>query len=84
MLRLLDTGQIIPWMFVLSDQPRSPWRVGRDARIVSPGPTTISFLGYVKDISVDLATNKPTLATLDIQLVGQVLWELPDAPEVEK
>ena len=79
LLDLAESGDTISWMIVLSDQTGSPTAVDSDDRLVSPGPTTIEFLGYVADFNLDVSTNEIVRATLTIQRSGAAAYDLPAA-----
>lgn len=76
---LRETGETVSWMIVLSDQTGEPNSVDTDNRLVSPGPTTVEFLGYVADFNIDIATNEIVRATLTIQRSGGVTWTFANA-----
>lgn len=79
LLELRDNGEIISWMIVLSDQTGAPSSLDTDNRLVSPGPTTAEFLGYISDFNIDVATNEIVRATMTVQRSGAVAWTLPTA-----
>lgn len=76
---LKESGDTISWMIVCSDQATAPTTVDSDSRLVSPGPTTAEFLGYVADFNIDIAANEIVRATLLIQRSGAVVWDFPTA-----
>jgi hypothetical protein len=75
LLSLKDTGDTISWMAVLSNQTGAPTALDSDGRLVSPGPTTAEFLGYVADIELDIQTNEIVRGTLQVQRSGAVNWD---------
>lgn len=77
--RLDDSGDTVPWMIVLSDQAGAPTTIDSDGLLVSPGPTTRGFLGYVADYVEDFATNEIVRGTLTIQRSGRVFRDNPGA-----
>jgi hypothetical protein len=78
---LRESGTKCSWMIVFSDQDGSPASVDSDARLVSPGPTTAEFLGYVADVTFDVATNEIVRGTLTVQRSGPVNWDFPSATQ---
>lgn len=76
---LKDTGTSISWMIALSDSAATPTIATSDGRLESADPTTAEFLGYVADITIDIATNEIVRGTLIIQRSGAVVWNLPTA-----
>jgi hypothetical protein len=81
LLDLRESGTLISWMIVFSDQTGSPSAVDSDSRLVSPGATTAEFLGYVADVTFDIATNEIVRGTLTIQRSGPAVWTLPAATQ---
>jgi hypothetical protein len=77
LLDLRESGTLISWLIAFSDQLVSPTAVDSSSRLVSPGPTTAEFLGYVADVTFDIATNEIVRGTLTIQRSGPVAWDLP-------
>lgn len=78
---LRESGTKCSWMIVFSDQTGSPTSVDSDARLVSPGSTTAEFLGYVADVTFDIATNEIVRGTLTVQRSGPVAWDFPTATQ---
>lgn len=81
LLDLDESGDTVDWMIVLSDQAGAPTTLDGDGYLVSPGPTTVRFQGYVDDLAVDIATNEIVRATLTIQRSGAKAWNLPAATQ---
>lgn len=79
LLTLAESGDVISWMIVLSNQTGTPSSVDSDDRLISPGPTTVEFLAYAADLNVDIATNEIVRATLELQRSGAKVWDLPTA-----
>ena len=79
LMALKDSGDVVSWMIVGSDQAGSPTTLDGDNRLVSPGATTAEFLGYVQDINIDIGGNDIWRATLTIQRSGSVNWTFPTA-----
>lgn len=79
LISLRESGETISWMIVLSDQSGTPNSLDTDGRLVSPGSTTVEFLGYLADMTVDAAINEIVRATLTIQRSGAPVWNLPSA-----
>ena len=79
LLDLDDSGEAISWMVVLSDQAGEPTVIDSEGNLVSPGATTIGFLGYVADFEVDIQTNEIVRATLTLQRSGPRNWTRPTA-----
>ena len=78
---LRDSRTLCSWMVVLSDQSGSPTAVDSNGRLVSPGPTTIEFLGYISNITLDLATNEIVRGTLTVQRSGGFVRDFPTATQ---
>lgn len=74
-----DDNQVIPWLLVLSDQDGEPVAIDSDGYLVSPGPTTRGFKGYVADWNEDYATNEIVRGTLTIQRSGAIRRDNPAA-----
>jgi len=79
LVALKESGEKISFMVVDSDQTGAPVSVDSDGRLVSPGPTTKEFLGYVADIDYNYDLNEIKRATLTIQRSGAVVYDLPAA-----
>ena len=79
LLDLDESDNTISWMIVFSDQAGAPTAVDSDGRLVSPGPTSVEFLGYVADFEVDIQTNEIVRGTLNLQRSGAKAWDLPTA-----
>lgn len=79
LLALEDAQDNVSWMIVLSNQTGTPSALDSDDHLVSPGATTVEFLGYVADFEVDIQTNEIVRATLTIQRSGPKNWDLPVA-----
>lgn len=79
LIDLRESGAVISWMIVFSDQAGSPNALDSDSRLVSPGATTGEFLGYVADVSFDASVNEIVRGTLTIQRSGAVNWTFPTA-----
>jgi hypothetical protein len=76
------SSRIISWMVVFSDAAANsdfPTSVDSDDRLVSAGPTTVEFMGYVSDLNFDLNQNEIVRGTLVIQRTGAKVWDLPTA-----
>ncbi len=77
---LRETGESIGWLATLSDYVSAvPSAVDSDGYITSPGSTTIGWLGYVSDLTIDIATNEIVRGTLTIQRSGTLQYDLPTA-----
>jgi hypothetical protein len=79
LIALDASSEIISWMVVYSDQPAAPTSVDSDDRLVSPGETSVEFLGYVADLNFDVNQNEIVRGTLVIQRTGAKVWDLPAA-----
>lgn len=79
LLALQDSGETISWMIVLSDQTGSPSTLDSESRLVSPGATTVEFLGYVSDLNLDIGINEIVRGTVTIQRSGARVFDLPTA-----
>jgi hypothetical protein len=74
---LKDSGDLVSWMIVFSDQTLAVTELDSDDRLVSPGPTSVEFLGYVADFAIDIATDSIVKATLTLQRSGAPTWDFP-------
>jgi hypothetical protein len=72
-----ESGRIVSWMIVLSNQSGAPTGLTTDEHLVSPGPTTVEFMGYVADFEIDIQTNEIVRATLTLQRSGPKDWNFP-------
>lgn len=74
-----DDNEVIAWMVVMSDQTGAPTQIDSDGYLVSPGPTTRSFRGYVADFTEEFATNEIVRGQLIIQRSGPIVRDNPAA-----
>ncbi len=81
LMDLDESGDVVDWMVVFSDQDDAPVTLDGDNHLVSPGPTTVRFQGYVDDIAINVATNEIVRATLTIQRSGAKEWDMPAATQ---
>lgn len=80
LMDLKESGDTVSWMIVASDQTGSPVATtGDDERLVSPGPTTAEFLGYVSNFTFEIGANDIWRGTLTIQRSGAIDWDFPTA-----
>lgn len=79
LMTLRDSGDVVSWMIVLSDQTVSPTTFDSEDRLESPGPTTFEFQGYVADATFDMPLNDIVRATLTIQRSGAIEYFFPTA-----
>jgi hypothetical protein len=75
------SGTKVSWMIVFSDQTGSPTTVDSDLRLVSPGTTTVEFIGHVQNLSFDVSTNEIVRGTMTIKPSGDKVWDLPTATQ---
>lgn len=81
---LKEDGRSISWMVCLSDAVNAgyvPTAVDSNQRLVSAGTTTAEFLGYVSDVTIDIATNEIVRGQLIIQRSGAITWDWPAATQ---
>lgn len=76
LLALRQSGETVPWMITAPGSP-APTAVGLDGYFVSPGPSNLSFVGYVADFTINIATNDIWRGTLTIQRSGELRSDLP-------
>lgn len=70
---LKEDGSIISWCLGLSDGTAAPSSLDSDDVIVAPAARSfLSFLGYLADLNIDIATNEVVRGTLQIQRSGVV------------
>jgi hypothetical protein len=79
LMALKESGDTVSWMIVASDQTGAPVSLDGDNRLVSPGPTSAEFLGYVGDFAFDIQANDIWRGTLTIQRSGAIAWDFPAA-----
>lgn len=70
---LEESREIVPWLEILSDQTGTPTALDTEGYLVSPGPTTNGFMGYVVDFSTEKGLNEIVRGTLTIQPSGPLL-----------
>lgn len=77
-LDLEESGEVVDWMIVFSDNPTA---VPTEAAglLVSPGPTSVRFQGYVTDTDLTIGNNEIVRGTISIQRNGAKVWDLPTA-----
>jgi len=80
-LDLRESGETVSFMIVLSDQSGAPSALDSNAHLVSPGATTVEFLGYVADFQLDVTINEIVRGTLTVQRSGELNWTLPTATQ---
>jgi hypothetical protein len=69
-------------MVMLADNTGAgPTTFDSDGRLVSPGPTTLEFMGYLADFTFDLALNEIVRGTLTVQRSGEIRWDFPAATQ---
>jgi hypothetical protein len=70
---LKDAGTTVSWLAALSDGATDPTVVDSNDAITPPsGRTSFGFLGYVADLTIDIATNEIVRGTMLIQRSGVV------------
>lgn len=70
---LADSRAVVPWLEILSDQTGTPSTFDSDGYLVSPGPTTNGFMGYVVDFPPgEVGLNEIVRTTLVIQPSGEL------------
>lgn len=79
LINLQETGDVVSWMIVASDQSGEPTTLDANNRLVSPGPTSAEFLGYVSNFTFDIGGNEIWRGTLTIQRSGAIDWNFPTA-----
>jgi hypothetical protein len=77
LLGLEESGETVDWMVVLSDQAGTPTEAA--GVLVSPGATSVRFLGYIVDTDLNIETNEIVRGTISIQRTGAKEWDLPTA-----
>lgn len=80
LITLKESGDTISWMILFSDYTGAgPTTVDSEGRLVSPGETSVEFLGYLADFTFDVGLNEIVRASLVIQRSGAPVWDLPTA-----
>lgn len=70
---------VIPWMVVFSDQTAAPTTVDSNDMLVSPGPTSVGFKGYVSNFAINAQVGDIWRGTVTIQVNSELDWNLPAA-----
>lgn len=72
---LNESREVIPWLEMLSDtNPEDvPEDIDSEGYLVSPGPTTNGFMGYVVDFQTEKGLNEIVRGTLTIQPSGPLM-----------
>lgn len=78
LLELRESGETVPWMLTAPNSP-APVDVGLDGYFDSEGPTNLSWLGYVADLTITVQTNDIWRGTLTIQRSGALRRDFPSA-----
>jgi hypothetical protein len=78
LLDLRQSGDTVGWMIVAPGSP-APNGIDADGYLTATGPSNIAFLGYVADLTVNIATNDIWRATITIQRSGELRYQLPVA-----
>lgn len=73
-----ESGETISWMITAPDAP-PPTTVDSDGRLVSAGPLSVEYLGYVADFNYEIGTNDMWRGTISLQRVGAKVWDRPAA-----
>lgn len=78
LLALEESQETVDWMIVMSDNPDG---VPTEAAglLVTPGPTSCRFQGYVVDTDFNIGTNDIVRGTVTVQRTGAKEWDLPTA-----
>lgn len=71
---LNDSGEIVPWMLAFSDGTADP-TIAAGVWAAPTGRTSVSFKGYVSDVTIDVATNDVVKGTVTIQRSGGLTWK---------
>lgn len=80
LMALQASGAVIGWMVTFSDAVTAgtvPVSIDSNGRLVSTGPTTAEFLGYVSDVTIDVQTNEIVRGNLIVQRSGAIEWDWP-------
>lgn len=76
-MKALGKSGITSWMIVFSTQAGLP-ASAVNGHLVSPGATTVEFLGYISGLSFDINTNEVVRNSLTIRRVApREVWTLP-------
>ena len=78
LLALRNSGETVPWMLCAPGSP-APTTIDVDGYFDTPGPSNLSWRGYVADLTINVATNDIWRATLTIQRSGELRYDLPAA-----
>jgi hypothetical protein len=72
LLEMKDLGEKVSWLACLSDGTTAPTAIA-DGVITPPAArTSIGWIGYIADVSIDIATNEIVRGTLTVQRSGAV------------
>ena len=72
LLEMKDLGEKVSWLACLSDGTTAPTTIA--AGVITPPAdrTSIGWIGYIADVSIDIATNEIVRGTLTVQRSGAV------------
>lgn len=69
---LKDSGDKVSWLAALSDGTTAATTVTAGVIVPPAARTSIGFIGYIADVSIDIATNEIVRGTLTVQRSGAV------------
>jgi len=72
-----DDGRVFDWLIGFSDDDTAPTLDSNDAFVSPAARTTAHFLGYIADVTIDIATNEIVRGTMIIQRSGAVTFNWP-------
>lgn len=76
LMDLRESGETCSWQ-VTAPGVTAPSDVDSNGALVSSGPTTATFFGYVSDFQFEIGTNSIWKGTLTIQRSGPTTWDFP-------
>jgi len=77
LIDLDESGDVVDFMIVLSDNLLPPVAIDVNNHLVSPGPTSVRFQAYVADFAFEVSVNEYWRGTLTLQRTGAKEWDLP-------
>ena len=83
-LKAAGSAQVVGWLLAIGAHDTPPTTVDSDGYIVSPGPTTVGFKGYVSNFVINAAVGEIWKGTVTLQLQldddnEDLVWDLPSA-----
>jgi hypothetical protein len=72
LFEMKDVGEKVSWLACLSDGTTAPTAIAGGVITPPADRTSIGWIGYIADVSIDVATNEIVRGTLTVQRSGAV------------